>query len=286
MFATHLKITFFIVVGLIALVLVFYMNAVLAQPGSEQEDIGVSVTIEPAGGGGGTPPTASGEAVLEGRAYPGAIVTVLRNGATIGTFLADNDGTFSRTFTNIPQGIHTFSIRAEDRAGRISPTLNFTISIHASSRTTVRDILLPPTIESTPSVQRGGIIVIEGSSFPESEVFLFIEPGNIVKNTTADINGIWRLELDTTNLSEGNYTVRAKTILFTGQQSEFSQAVRFNVLEVTCLPADFNCDGRVNLVDLSIMMFWWEKQDSVADLNNDGIVNIVDFSILLYYWTG
>jgi len=284
MFATHLKITFFIVVGLIALVLVFYVNTVLAQ---QQEDIGVSITIEPVGGGGGgTPPPASGEIVLEGWAYSGAIVTVLRNGATIGNFLADNDGTFSRTFTNIPQGIHTLGIRAEDRAGRKSPTLNFTITVHSASRTTVSDILLPPTIESTPSAQKGGVIVIEGYSFPGSEIFLFIEPGSIVENTITDIGGLWRWELNTTDLIEGNYTVRAKSILSTGQQSEFSHTVRFNVLEVTCLPADFNCDGRVNLIDLSIMMFWWERQDSVADLNNDGIVNIIDFSILLYYWTG
>ena len=53
----------------------------------------------------------------------------------------------------------------------------------------------------------------------------------------------------------------------------------------TLLPADFNNDGRVNLQDLSILLYWWGK-DGEHDLSGDGKVGIEDVSILFYYWTG
>ncbi len=51
--------------------------------------------------------------------------------------------------------------------------------------------------------------------------------------------------------------------------------------------ADLNRDGRVDLVDFSILLYnWGRPQNPVADLNADGRVDLVDFSILLYWWTG
>ncbi len=52
--------------------------------------------------------------------------------------------------------------------------------------------------------------------------------------------------------------------------------------------ADLNCDMHVDLVDFSILLYWWNsKQSGIrADINKDGIVNLIDFSILLYWWTG
>jgi len=52
---------------------------------------------------------------------------------------------------------------------------------------------------------------------------------------------------------------------------------------------DFNDDGRVDISDLSILLYWWGKSGpgiASYDLNNDGIIDIVDASILFYHWTG
>lgn len=62
---------------------------------------------------------------------------------------------------------------------------------------------------------------------------------------------------------------------------------------------DFNKDGRVDLVDASIMLHWWEKRIAAREVaavlalnqfppdpNGDSFVNIFDLSILLFYWTG
>lgn len=52
---------------------------------------------------------------------------------------------------------------------------------------------------------------------------------------------------------------------------------------------DFNCDGRVNLVDLSIFLYYYHRADTGAsryDLNRNGTVDFPDISILMYHWTG
>lgn len=52
--------------------------------------------------------------------------------------------------------------------------------------------------------------------------------------------------------------------------------------------ADFDGDGNVNLVDFSMLMYWFNKNDAPVkfDLNGDGKIDLIDFSILAYYWTG
>lgn len=58
---------------------------------------------------------------------------------------------------------------------------------------------------------------------------------------------------------------------------------------IICLPLDFNCDGKINLVDLSISLYWMGQPPELAlryDLNADGRLDIRDISIMLYHWTG
>ena len=50
---------------------------------------------------------------------------------------------------------------------------------------------------------------------------------------------------------------------------------------------DFNGDGVINIVDFSVMLYYFNQSGSEVaqyDLNNDNVVNIIDISILLYYW--
>lgn len=64
---------------------------------------------------------------------------------------------------------------------------------------------------------------------------------------------------------------------------------------------DFNGDGRVDMIDASILLYWWNRRitpEALAaigptafefpspDISNDTKVDIVDLSILLFYWTG
>lgn len=51
---------------------------------------------------------------------------------------------------------------------------------------------------------------------------------------------------------------------------------------------DLNGDGKIDIADFSILLFYFNKPISIAsryDLNTDGIIDIIDASILFYYWT-
>jgi hypothetical protein len=52
-----------------------------------------------------------------------------------------------------------------------------------------------------------------------------------------------------------------------------------------CKRSDLNCDGRVNLADFSILMYYWGTSWTPADTNKDGIVGLPDFSIMMFDWT-
>jgi hypothetical protein len=60
-----------------------------------------------------------------------------------------------------------------------------------------------------------------------------------------------------------------------------------SVIEVTsgCVPADLNCDGSVNALDLAALLAAWGSSGP-ADLNGDGAVNSPDIAFLLSGWTG
>jgi hypothetical protein len=77
-----------------------------------------------------------------------------------------------------------------------------------------------------------------------------------------------------------------------GEQSLFSQTLYFLVLKkgaMVCEGADLNFDGKVNIIDFSILLYFWNKtqpSNRCVDINFDGIVNIFDFSIMMYWWGG
>ncbi len=71
----------------------------------------------------------------------------------------------------------------------------------------------------------------------------------------------------------------------------FVEKLSKKIEEASFLKADLNHDGRVSLVDFSILAFWWKRPltaeaKQIVDLNGDEKVDLVDFSILAYHWTG
>ena len=55
-----------------------------------------------------------------------------------------------------------------------------------------------------------------------------------------------------------------------------------------CGRGNFNCDGKVNSIDFSILLYFWKTKppfkNEYVDINKDGKVDSIDFSILLYQW--
>jgi hypothetical protein len=50
---------------------------------------------------------------------------------------------------------------------------------------------------------------------------------------------------------------------------------------------DVNLDGRVSVVDLSLLLSHWNMTNyAAADFTHDGVVNVFDLSAMLSHWTG
>ncbi len=110
-------------------------------------------------------------------------------------------------------------------------------------------------------------------------------------------DGIYFYDLNTSDLDYGTYAVKAQTSAGNKLISEFSHSIEFQVGKKTIfekppakcpVKADFNGDCKVDLIDFSILLYWFNKENPPAaiDLNLDGKIDIIDFSILAYYWTG
>lgn len=282
------------------LILIFLPILAYAQPLESQIQISVSAQVEeestppsvpPTGGGGGAAPP-SAKVVFEGRAYPNAFLTILKNGQAAATFFALPSGLFKKELTGVSGGIYTFGIWAQDTEGRKSVTLSFTVSILQEKTTTISGIFISPTIDVGPSqVERGNIVNILGQVFPESNVNIFIASNEIVKTTKASLKGDWIYKLDSSSLEEREHQARAKAVYGDGEQSPFSQTLSFLVVKrgaLVCRGADLNFDKKINLIDFSILLYYWHQKKPTnicADINQDGIVDLVDFSIMMYYWT-
>ena len=267
--------------------------------------IGVTVTVPgpppppppPPPGLPGPPPPPPAEyatVIFQGKASPGAYVTILRDGRVAATLTADPLANFSATLTGIPAGIWTFGIWAEDKEGRKTLTISFTVSLTARTTTTFSGIFLPPTIDlSVTKIARGEVLNIFGFTAPQAEVSVFIgSPEVIVRKTKAKGDGGWIYPLDTSIIEEGSHTARSKSVSFEGEISPFSQTLGFWVGRpeiAKCKGADLNFDGKINLIDFSILLYFWGKHPPLAnpcaDINRDGRVGLVDFSIMMYWWT-
>jgi len=69
-----------------------------------------------------------------------------------------------------------------------------------------------------------------------------------------------------------------------GVVKPLGEALRKAILRI----ADFNGDGRVDIIDLSILLYYTDLPGygfSFYDLNQDGVLNFSDVSVLFFYWT-
>lgn len=235
------------------------------------------------------------QVIIRGTAYPGASVNILKDGATIGVVQADTSANFYFLTTNVSPGVATFGFWAEDSLGLKSIALTTTITITANAATTISGESLPPTISiDKRQVTKGDTLTISGQSAPSVTVETHVHSaGDIVITTSTDSAGNWKMLYNTKALDNNAlHTVQADFVTASNgatARSEFSQSLSFFVGSGSVgksYLSDLNGDGKVNLADFSILLYYWGTSTPVADLNSDGKVDLQDLSILLYNWTG
>jgi len=263
------------------------------------------------GGGGGNNGQHKGNAkvTFAGLAYPYNKVYILKNGILVVQTIAGADAKFSVKLDDINDGDYTFSVWSEDSHKIKSLLHSFSVYITSGATTDISGILLPPTIEVDKiEVKQGDMVTIFGQTVPNAVVTITVNSRKeITDKVVADKTGLYRYLLASSLLEKGDHEV--KTMVYVpGEEllSTYSNSLTFTVGEMNqtkpspsfgsgnCpTKGDINNDCRVNLVDFSILSYWWGRVASASqiatiekNLYADGKIDLRDFSIMAYYWTG
>ncbi len=245
-------------------------------------------------------PYRSGDArvIISGYAFPRSEVFALVDGKAVTSVRADNQGVYSITVDAIARGAYTFGVYAIDVAQTRSSTFSTSFTVIGARTSALSNINLSPTIKATPNpVTPGTTLTLSGYSLPNATVTLENEKDGSVASRqsftiTSGADGQWSTTINTNNFAVGTYKARARAVQSDGATTNFSNYTFYGVGQNAAVPinADLNRDGKVNLTDFSILLFWWNtdggNSDPSADINGDNRVNLTDFSILLFNWTG
>ncbi len=259
----------------------------------------VTTTIGGGGGGGGYIPPLPPETkvIFEGRAYPLSKVNILKDGQLAVSTISGPDAKFYVSIEGLSSGNYLFAVYSEDSQGRRSVLFTFPVFITQGVTTKISGIFIAPTIDVDKlEVKKGEVIKIFGQTVPNIDVAVIINSEEeIYGKTKSDEIGAYLYNLDTIEVEMGNHLAKSRATI-EEEISPLSQAISFKVGTKTVLKetvkipekGDLNNDKRVNLVDFSILAYWYQRPSPSAtvDFNNDGKVNLVDFSIMAYYWTG
>jgi hypothetical protein len=253
------------------------------------------------GGGGGGGFTPAPTTVFSGIASPGALIKIYVNGAQVGSAYATAAGTFS---VSIPQtGSYSAVLEATDLAGNKSSLIK---GVSLPSGGTITGLFLPPTLSlSATDVKIGDKLTASGSAAPNALLSVALKPtapgAPVVLTAVAQANGDWSVAFNTAGFSEGAFVVEATATLNSESATSAANGIFSKIAapppvtppppippeECSKLIGDLNCDGKVNIQDVSILLAYNKKAvfPAKCDLNHDGKVDLIDFSILLYHWT-
>lgn len=239
---------------------------------------------------------------FSGFAYSGSRVYLLVDGVATENTTANNVGAFSFGIDELPRGVYTFGIWAEDREGAKSLTYNTTFYVEEGTHSSVSDIFISPTLNSNVTeIDPGDSMSLHGYGAANTFTEIWFYPSlertlreeEIIKQQVdVDSLGLWSTILNTEEAFSGQYRLKSRSNKDLMGYSEFSYIINIGVGETVeevtneCAQGDLNGDGKVNITDFSIMLYWWNTDNTCADQNDSGNVDLTDFSIMMFYWTG
>jgi len=286
-----------VVVGTIllcAVLLISTPNHVEALTITQTGDTGISAqvgTLPILTTGGGSYGNIQSGVRFSGFAYPRATVTVMKNLTEVSRVVADVNGAFS---VIVPEeSWQLFTLFATDTSGRKSTLLNFPIVFYSGALTDINGIRFAPTIISDKlSVKQSDYLTILGGALTRIPMEILFD-GNESKSYTPVVTSDGEYSMTfPVQLSQGEYLVKARYV----DDTRSSRVLRVIVGTANMLrseatsnkPGDCNFDQNVNLVDFSILAYWYNKQNPpvCVDTNRDKKIDLIDFSILAFYWNG
>ncbi len=231
-------------------------------------------------------PSFTGNLRLTGFTSPFSQITFVRDNVIVGTTVAEGGGYFDKTLTGLNPGNATYGIFSTDVYIRSTSTVSRDIMVFEGVPATADPITLPPTFTITRKPhKRTEPQIIQGMGRPSSSASMMID--NAAPNPLGhpiNASGQWEANI-TTTFRLGIHRVKALVQNSGGAISEFSTEENFE----TVISADLNVDAKTDLVDFSILMFYYGRlpyTNIPSDINDDGPIDLVDFSIMMFYWTG
>jgi hypothetical protein len=146
-------------------------------------------------------------------------------------------------------------------------------------------------------VKKGDTLVIFGETAPNVPLTITVHSGNVVyAQVTSTKDGAYVYDLNTSPLAIGSHLASAQAAVG-ALMSNNSVSRSFTVgntdvaaqpMSTTPLIGDFQGNGRVGLVDFSMLAYWYNRPNPPVEYRLDGAeaIDLTDFSILAYYWTG
>lgn len=237
--------------------------------------------------------------IFEGKASPQSTITLLKDAQIAAKTRADNNGDFQIILGGLSGGNYIFSVYSEDRAGIRSSLLVFLVNVPKKATTKVSGIFVAPTVEvDKEEVKKGEDLLIFGQSVPRADIRIFIksEKKEFFVDTVTDNEGKYSHSFNTAPLDFEQYQITVIAFV-KNLSSNLSKIIDFLVGTKTVLEkplpkcpliGDFDNDCLVDLVDFSILIYWFARPNPPAyiDLSEDGKIDLVDFSIMAHYWTG
>lgn len=231
---------------------------------------------------------------FSGLAPAGSTVTILKDGVIASTVLADTTGLFKTTINRLERGIYTFGAYARDSGGRTTTSYTTTLLLEGGTNNKISDILLSPTLASlATNPALGEDLSLVGESAPGTTVRVIVSQkvasllSQVSATSASTTGGLWRETVPGARIAKGSFVIQARGEM-DDKVSHLSPPLILGLGGEASSKAspDINGDGKVNLIDFSIMLSAWLSDDFASDLSGDGTVNLADFSILLFNWTG
>jgi hypothetical protein len=237
--------------------------------------------------------------IFSGKAYPESPVSILQDGQLIKTTTADPAGNFQTQINNVTSGNYIFSLYTEDSLEAYeeenrSALSSISINVGNGGTYIADNIFLSPILDiEGPEDTGNSTILIYGRSAPGAEITVTLN--TIVPITilvTSGLDGYFVHNIPADLIPAGIYSATAVAELNNASSTQ-SLPIDFGHIITTYMKGDFNENARVNLVDFSMALYWYKeslteafKVLEVRHGNGDGLMNLVDISIIAYYWTG
>ena len=179
--------------------------------------------------------------VLSGTAEANSVVELTRVGVEIlGTILADGAGAWSFNYTGtvLPEGNHSFTAKATDKAGNVGPAsaaFHVVVDLTAPLAPVITAITEDTGTSGSDRVTNDPTLVLSGTAEANAIVQLTRTGVGVIGSVTANASGAWAFDYTGTSLGEGSHSFTATATDVAGNASGASAI--FNVIVDRTAPA-------------------------------------------------